>query len=76
MIYKKNVYLCLLIMSQVTIFSAFSLGFCLYGLSQLDAVISDWSLPAALLFGVITSAVDPVAVSQHVMSVLFRHLYS
>jgi sodium/hydrogen exchanger 3 len=46
----------------VTIFSAFVLGGLVYAFGQANWLNVPWSAPAALLFGVITSAVDPVAV--------------
>ncbi len=39
------------------------LGFTLFGLSKAGLMTSDLSIPSALLFGTISAAVDPVAVS-------------
>ena len=65
------------VLMQVTIFSAFVLGGLVYAFGQANWLNVPWSAPAALLFGVITSAVDPVAVSQRIsmqlMLSVFQH---
>ena len=49
---------------QGTLFNALAVGACVYGVGAAGILQADWMPAAALLFGVITSAVDPVAVSD------------
>ena len=50
---------------QGTLFNAFTVGGIVYGVSTANSAFGQgWSVAVALLFGVITSAVDPVAVSN------------
>lgn len=48
---------------QGTLFNALAVGACVYGVGATGILSVEWMPAAALLFGVITSAVDPVAVS-------------
>ena len=45
------------------------LGFTLFGLSKAGLVSSDLSIASALLYGTITAAVDPVAVSWNAVCI-------
>ena len=49
---------------QGTLFNALAVGACVYGIGAAGILNVNWMPAAAILFGVITSAVDPVAVSE------------
>ena len=53
---------------QGTLFNALAVGACVYGVGAAGILKAHWMPAAALLFGVITSAVDPVAVSDVICS--------
>ena len=54
---------CTSVHQQGTLFNALAVGACVYGVGLTGVLKAEWVPAAALLFGVITSAVDPVAVS-------------
>lgn len=49
---------------QGTLFNALAVGACVYGVGAAGILDANWMPAATILFGVITSAVDPVAVSD------------